>query len=1422
MKSLVHPIIFFVFAMLAPALRAQVIRVAFHNGATTTSAMVPTNAPTTQGSVVNTATQTWNNVIRNSGTVSGVTYTGVGLNFSNFVLKQENGTDSLARLEVKNANGSSFANNGWGTANKDYVMMEGSYQFATSTATSDRVVVSAIPAALQASGYVVTLYGDIATARTMNYTLSDGTTTQTLTLSGLAGTFNGTFVKGENFEVSTVFSGPVLTMTFDTAQNTGSGVSALGGMILQPAVSEITAFTAAPASVQPGGTTTLAWTTTGYDSFSISPGVGDVTAQTVNGNGSVAVTVNAPTTFTLTASKTGVPGSNSRTVTVGLLPPTIHSFTASPSSITSGGSTTLTWQTSGATVLNIAPGLGNQTQLNSGSSNVSPAATTVYTLTAGNATASATARAQIVVDGVLLQPRISEFVAVNDKSLIDGNGAASDWIELENPNLVPLDISGYHLTDDITALTKWTFPAGTILPAGGVLIVFASSKTVSNYIDPLGYRHTNFSLNNTGESLALVAPNGATVIQAFSPAYPRQVEDVSFSPEGYYTTPTPGVRNVGTTVEGLVSDTVFSVNRGFHSAPINVAITCTTPETAIYFTTDGTTPSLLNGTLYSAPVAISTTTTLRAAAFRDGWLPSNVDTHTYIYTTSVITQGNAPPGYPSTWAGKPADYEMDPQVINHPDYTGQFDAALKALPTLSVVMAPDDMFGPQGIYQNPLSEGDSWERAASAEFFVPDGSESGFHINCGIRVQGASSRNPDTPKHPLSLRFRSEYGSSKLRYNLFKGQQAVDEFDLLQLRPESNHGFTHRHYYQCSIAQYNRDQWTSDLFTHMGQRATHGRWAHLYLNGIYWGLYDIQERPDADFMAAYYGGVAEDYDVLNSGVAMTGNTTAYSAMFAIANGNIADNSAYQSVSGYLDIDAFIDYMLLNFYIGNRDWDSHNWRAGRRRQAGAGFVFVPWDGEFAISPNNAGVVSSPAGISGALNTDATTRNNSGNPSALHQRLTLNAEYRLRFADRARRHLLDGGALSPSAAAAVWQARSVFIDNAIIAESARWGDFRRDVDPGQWTSAQFALYTKNDHYLPTQNYILSTYLPQRSGIVLAQLTSRNLYPAVSAPAFSQYSSLIAPGFTLSMNGASTIHFTTDGTDPRDVGGAISSSAQVYTSSLTLNSSTRVKARSLSGGVWSALTEAYFSSGDLKITEIMYRPSGNTLAEYLEITNTGPETIQLAGLRFTAGITFDFTAHSSFSEILPGQRILLVRDPVAFRSVYGTTLDAFIAGTFQNDSALSNSGETLTLVDSTGIVVQSFAYNNGGAWPNGADGGGYALVYTGGNPADPGSWRHSTQPGGSPASSDSLPLTSSDLLGYAIFSSPSIEEPTTLSFTRRAGADATRVIVTGSGDLNSWDTSGISLISTTLNPQGHEVLTYAIAPAIRRYFRAEVSTR
>ncbi|MGJ8697569.1 MAG: lamin tail domain-containing protein [Verrucomicrobiaceae bacterium] len=1071
--------------------------------------------------------------------------------------------------------------------------------------------------------------------------------------------------------------------------------------------------------------------------------------------------------------------------------PTINFFTATNTSVNSGDSVTLGWSVTDADSVEITPTIGSV--LPNGNTTFTASLTEVYTLTATNAEGSTTSTLQITVDGLALPPRISEFVASNS-SFDDGDGNSTDWIEIQNSNTTPFDLSGYHLTDDAANLTKWTFPANTSLTGEEHIVVFASGTGTP---DSAGNLHTNFSLKSDGEYLALIAPNGSTILQQFAP-YPVQKTNTSYTSSGYLATPTPRAPNTGTPQQGYVTDTSFDIDRGHYTSPFNLTISSSTPDAQIYYTTDGTPPSPANGTLYTAPVNIATTTVLRAAAFKDNFLPTNVDTQSYLFLNDVINQPNNPPNTTTTWAGRIADYGMDPDIVNHPDYASEIIPALEKFSTLSLTIDPDDFYGTQGIYQNPQSDGPNWERPVSAELIAHNGSESGFQIDAGLRIQGGSSRNPDTPKHSLSLRFRNDYGAGKLNYPLFRdaphGRTAVEKFDTLQLRSGYNFGWTHRHFWQADKAQYARDQFVNDLFLELNNTGIHGRWIHLYINGIYWGIYHIHERPDQDFMESYFGGQDADYDAINSGEATSGTTAAFLAMANVAKGNIASSSVYNTMKTHLNVDSFIDYMLINLYVGNNDWDGHNWRAAGTGPTGVPFHVIPWDTEFAISPNR----TDPAylDIANALNIDRTGLNGNNRPTGIHQDLSQNAEYRLRFADRAHHAFFNNGPLSPTGATAIWRQRSDDMGLAIVAESARWGDYRRDVQAaGGWSSSDFDLYTRDDHYYPIQDYITGTYLQQRPDIYLDQLRARNLYPDVDAPTYSHLAN------TLSMtnpNTGGTIYYTTDGTDPRDP------AAQTYTGPITLTASATYNSRVLQNGEWSALQSLDILTGipardsNLIISEIYYNEPGPTETnEFIELTNFSPQLIDLSNLSFSAGITYTFPVGTTLA---PGAQLILT--PADYQG------------------SLDNDGETITLIDALGFLIDSVTYNDAAPWPLAADGDGYSLVRI--SPSsqlpgdDPASWRLSTALGGNPGTSDSSTFPGGDLIAYALQGNPITFSPNldALIVPRNLAADDLITTVQVSTDLSTW-TSLTTIQAETLPTNGVTQQTFPLPPGTPKHF-------
>ena len=629
---------------------------------------------------------------------------------------------------------------------------------------------------------------------------------------------------------------------------------------------------------------------------------------------------------------------------------------------------------------------------------------------------------------------------------------------------------------------------------------------------------------------------------------------------------------VTVTVVGEPLDVNFSASRGFYETPFLLTLSSTSEGTSILYTTDGALPTRAAGRVYTGPIEIDGTSTIRAIAVKAHYLDSPVETHTYIFLAQVLQQPALPEGFPETWGGPPSsnlliagDYEVDPEIVQDPAYTDRLETSLTSIPSLSLVMDTEDWFSPEtGIYSNGAREGIDWERAVSAELLFPDGAQ-GFAVDTGIRIQGGSSAAPSwkSPKLSMRLLFKSEYGPSKLEYPLFP-DSAVSSFNTLVLDARLNQTWIHPNDPDQRIkAQYIRDQFMNDMQNAMGHLSPHGRYIHLYLNGLYWGLYDIHERPDDAFLEEYLGGDRADYDVLrhNAYTIVAGNSASYFQMFAFARGDIAAETTYETLKQYLDVVPFMDYILLNLWAGNTDWAHQNWYAGRNRKDGPGFRYYSWDAEHVLKRVNENVLY---------------RQDTWAPTELFHLLRQNDEFALQFAGRVHKHLFNDGFLTPDRAREIYDRRAAEIDTAIIMESARWGDHRRDHNP--WTGG-YDLYARDIHWMAELNRLHNEYFPQRNGIVLNQLKQAGYYPSLDAPVFEinglpQHGGTIQAGDVLTIvnpNQSGTLYYTLDGQDPRSCGGALEYSAPVVLSQGTL-----VKSSVFAEGEWSALSEATFTAG------------------------------------------------------------------------------------------------------------------------------------------------------------------------------------------------------------------------------------------------------
>jgi hypothetical protein len=657
--------------------------------------------------------------------------------------------------------------------------------------------------------------------------------------------------------------------------------------------------------------------------------------------------------------------------------------------------------------------------------------------------------------------RISEFMASNSSTLLDEDGESSDWIEIFNERGEELNLAGWYLTDDVTDLTKWRFPS-RVVAGGDYLIVFASNKNRTGADD--SELHTDFKLASIGEYLALVRPDGQTIASEFSPTYPPQTTDVSYGTSqdstvtGFLSSPSPGSANETPSPVG-VSAAKFSVERGFFDSAFEVTLTPTIPGSTIRYTTNGSKPTMSSGTIYSSPIDVSGTTTLRAIAYHPGGPEPVINTHTYVFVDDVVNQG-----------------AMSTAITSHPVWGPQMEESLLEIPTVSLVKS--------GSVSQTESE-------TSMELIFPDGT-AGFQIDCGVEHFGGHSLN--SPKKNMRMSFKKAYGPSRLNYDLFGGEAAMD-FNQIILRTGSHDNWFWTHP-SGHGGVYVRGRWAFDRQLESGNVAPRGRWVHVYINGTYHGMHHMMERPNAAFMASYLGGDETDYEALNAGTPIDGDKSTWNAMKAV----LGD---YEELQNHMDVKNYADYMLLQFYGGN-DWDwntSQNWASASRKVPDASYKFFAWDSDVIMRTTlNANVI------------------NRGGPENLWTTIKTHDEFRLLLADRAQKFFFNEGMLTRDRVLSQIDDLTAVIEKSVIAETARWGN-------GTWTPA-----TWQGHI----NSMKDDLIDRRTEVVVAQMRSAGVFPDFDAPIFSQRGGNVAADFQLTLSlpanaVAGQIIYTTDGSDP-----------------------------------------------------------------------------------------------------------------------------------------------------------------------------------------------------------------------------------------------------------------------------------------------------
>jgi hypothetical protein len=815
-----------------------------------------------------------------------------------------------------------------------------------------------------------------------------------------------------------------------------------------------------------------------------------------------------------------------------------------------------------------------------------------------------------------------------------------------------------------------------------------------------------------------------------------------------------------------VKDTKFKYGRGFFDAPFDEVITTETSGATIIYTLDGSDPRRSKNTVSgTSPLTVAIDpgsitkrpktpgVIVRAYAKKAGMEQTNMDTQTYIFVDSVKRQGSASPG--GGWpVGAKVNrqvmiYGINQSVVSDARWKDKMSDALKAIPSMSLVSSLDHWFDPSdGLYANPREQGKKTEIPGSLELINPNGTE-GFQVNAGIRIRGGYSSTSRNPKHSYRLFFRSEYGDAKLKYPLF-GKEGVDEFDKIDLRTSQNHSWAFENSRRNTFL---RDIFCRDLQGKSGHHYTKSRYYHIYMNGMYWGIFMTQERAEGRFGASYFGGKSEDYDVIKAMGWMKptevtdGTLDLYQELFERTLDWSGENKDYFALLGLkpdgsvdhngkilVDVDNLIDYILGIFYTGSNDeaaaWggrSTNNFFCMIDHDNPTGFKFFRHDAEHSM---DVGWEDRTAPANDKKFRELPWFNG----QTLHERLSKNDEYRMRFADHVYRHFYNGGSMTPENSIELMSTRVDEVQAAIPAEAARWGN----------TSSQSPeMWQRNIDYL------MKRWLPTRRDKVAQQLRNRGLYPDLVPPAVKSNGAVIAqrkwgaaPGTMITLENSAdqrgTIFYTTDGTDPRTVGGGVSDHAMDGgVKAAVIVSGTVLKARVNDGSKWSPLREVLYiqniRKSSLQISEIHYHTYGNDSGlnttnaseyEFLEIKNCSNKTVHMTGAIFSEGILYSFPDNAVIGS---GRHVVLSSNPKAFRERYG--FQPF--GKYLR--RLDNSGEKLVLRDALGNVVDSVDYDDKAPWPEPADGTGKSLTRkyfnVNGDSNNPANWDASPQKDGTP---------------------------------------------------------------------------------------------
>jgi hypothetical protein len=478
---------------------------------------------------------------------------------------------------------------------------------------------------------------------------------------------------------------------------------------------------------------------------------------------------------------------------------------------------------------------------------------------------------------------INEYVSSNYNGITDEDDEYPDWFEIYNNSNVAVNLTNYSVTDDITLTGKWKFPSISIQPYT-YLLIFASGKDRSLVT---GNLHTNFKLGSEGEGLYLLDAT-STFVDSIKPAILPANISYGRKPDGsnqwyYFENPTPGEINSTIGVTAVNTDTVFfSMQGGKHIGGLSLTLSSDNTDDSIYYTTDGSIPDKSED-LYTSPISVYSDRVVRARIINSNSIPGPVFTNTY------ATQ---------------LDHEF-PIICLSTDPENLWDEN-----TGIFVLGPPDYEAKEPHYGANYWE--DWEKPTHFELYDKAGVKQIDQIS-GMKVFGGWSRMND--QKSVAMFARKVYGKGSFAYKFFD-KKPIDKFESIVLRNGGNDFWGLRF----------QDEFLTSLTDEMDVDKQASQPAAIYLNGSYWGILNIREKVNENFIAENHHVNADEVNLLDCDrSALFGNNEKYESMifYLGTHPTLSDNTMYNWVANQMDIDNYIQYQLTEIYIDNGDWPGNN-------------------------------------------------------------------------------------------------------------------------------------------------------------------------------------------------------------------------------------------------------------------------------------------------------------------------------------------------------------------------------------------------------------------------------------------------------------------------------------------------------------------